>query len=440
MALTGAHPIPWQRHAAQLLGERLPNGLPAFPRGVIVVPRRAGKTRLLLAKGLATGAGARYRRSFYASHRRETAAAMWVDDWFPWIEDGPLARHIKVVRGKGGEALIWRRTRSALRLLPPDGDAMRTFSSQMAMLDEAREWTVDQGEAAERGCFPTQATGAAGGQTLIVSSAGTAKSGWLRRWVDLGRAAALEGRTDGIAYIEYSAPPDADPYDEATWWAAHPGLGHHVNIEALRADAEVMSPDGFACEYLGWWAEQLVDTALIDAWTGRAADVDLADPIVFAVEVDEEREWCDIVAVGGGGPDGGIVVELIEHRPHGPWVGPRLAELAERWSPLAIAYDRGGPAAALGPELLDVPARLVSLNTPEVAAAAGWTYDAIVHAGTVWHRADEDLDAAVVAVRRRRAGGSWLVDRRQPGAGPFIAATMAAWVHRDGMHRPPGVS
>lgn len=439
MALTGAHPIPWQRHAAQLLGERLPNGRLAYQRGVIVVPRRAGKTRLLLAKGLATGAGARHRRTFYASHRRETAAAMWTDDWFPWIEDGPLARHIKVVRGKGSEALIWRRTRSTLRLLPPDGDAMRSFASNLAMLDEAREWTVEQGAAAEAGIFPTQATGV-GGQTLITSNSGTAKSAWLRQWVDRGRAAALEGRTDGIAYIEYAAPIGADPYDEATWWAAHPGLGHHVLIEAIRADAEDMTPDTFAAEYLGWWPETLIDSTLVDAWTAHAAGVDLADPVVFAVEVDEEREWCDIVAVGAGGPDGGQVVELVERRPHGPWVGPRLAELVERWSPLAVAYDRGGPAAALGPELLDVPARLVSLNTPEVAAAAGWWYDAITKAGTIWHRADTDLDAAITAVRWRRAGGSRLIDRRQPGSGPAIASSLAAWVHRDGMHRPPGVS
>jgi hypothetical protein len=438
MALTGAHPIPWQRHAAHLLGERLPNGLPAFPRAVVIVPRRAGKTRLMLGKGLATGAGARYRRSFYASHRRETAAAMWVDDWFPWVEDGPLARHVKVVRGKGGEALIWRRTRSTLRLLPPDGDAMRSFASNLAILDEAREWTVDQGDAAERGVFPTQATGV-GGQTLIVSSAGTAKSAWLRKWVDLGRASALAGRTDGIAHIEYAAPVDADPYDEATWWLGHPGLGHHVNIEALRADAEVMTPDAFGAEYLGWWPETLIDSKLVDAWSAHAADVDLADPVVFAVEVDDDREWCDIVAVGDG-PGGGVVVELVEHRPHGPWVGPRLAELVERWSPLAVAYDRGGPAAALGPDLADVPARLVSLNTPECTAAAGWFYDAVTKAGTVWHRADDVLDAAITAARRRRAGGSWLFDRRQPGAGPLIAASLAAWVHRDGTHRPPGVS
>lgn len=438
MALTGAHPIPWQRHAAHLLGERLPNGLPAFPRGVLILPRRAGKTRLLLGKGLATGAGARYRRTFYASHRRETAAAMWQDDWYPWIEDGPLNRHLKVVRGKGSEALIWRRTRSTLRLLPPDGDAMRTFSSNLAMLDEAREWSIEQGAAAEAGVFPTQATGV-GGQTLIVSSAGTAKSAWLRKWVDRGRAAALEARTDGLAYIEYAAPLDADPYDEATWWLAHPGLGYHVNVEALRQDAEDMAPDAFAAEYLGRWPESLIDTALVDAWAAGTAAVDLGDPVVFAVEVDEDRETTSIVAVGDG-PAGDIVVELIEHRAHGPWVGPRLAELVERWSPLAVAYDRAGPAAALGPDLVDVPARIVSLNTPECTAAAGWFYDAVTKAGTVTHRADEALDAAVAAGRRRRAGGAWLFDRRQPGAGPLIAATLAAWVHRDGTHRPPGIA
>ena len=366
---------------------------------------------------------------------------MWRDDWFPTVERSPLGPYVRLVYGNGSETIAFRKGLggATFRLVAARGDAIRGAATNLVIIDEARGLTVDEGGELEDAVFPTQATGA-GGQTWIVSNAGTAESAWLARWRDLGRAAAAAGRTSRVCYVEYAAPPDADPDDEATWRAAHPGLGYHVNLDALRADAEVMAPDAFACEYLGWWPETLVDTALVDAWArAERPGLELVDPVAFAVEVDEDRATATIVAAGTG-PAGGVVVELVDHRPHGPWVGARLVELCERWSPLGVCWDAGGPAGALSPELLEVPTRLIPYRTADVAAAAGWFYDRVLYSGDVGHRPDADLDAAVAAGRRRRAGGAWLFDRRQPGSGPLIAATMAVWAHRDAAHGRPSVT
>lgn len=431
--------MPWQRHVADLSGERLPNGLPAYSRVVLIAPRRAGKSALMLARGLATIRHPR-RRAFYTSAHATAAARMWRDDWFQAIDDSPLRAHVHLVRGNGKEAIAMSAGlgASTFRLVAASSRAIRSAASNLLVIDEARELPFDKGDELERAVFPTQATGV-GGQTWIVSSAGDASSQWLARWRDLGRAAADAGRTDRIAYVEYSAPLDADPDDEATWYAAHPGLGHHVNIDALRADHEVMTPDAFRCEYLGWWPETLVDSELVDAWhAGAVDDVDLADPVVFAVEIDEDRTMCSIVAAGGDRTR--VVVELVEHRPHGPWVAPRLVELAERWSPLGVVWDGSGPAAALAFDLADVPTRLIPARTADVTAAAGGFHDAVVKAGRVAHRPDADLDAALGAARRRRAGGAWLYDRRQPGSGPLIAATLATWALREATGRVPSIA
>jgi hypothetical protein len=260
----------------------------------------------------------------------------------------------------------------------------------------------------------------------------------LARWRDLGRAAVDAGRTERLAYVEYAAPDDADPDDEATWWAAHPGLGHHVNIDALRADHEVMGPDVFACEYLGRWPESLADSELIDAWALlEDKSAELVDPVAFGLELDEDRATATIVAASRAGT--GYAVELVEHRAHGTWVVPRLVELCDRWGPVAVAYDSAGPAAALAVDLADVPTRLVPLRAADATAAAGWFHDAVVKAGTIAHRPDADLDTAVAAGRRRRAGGSWLYDRRAPGAGPLLAAAAALWALRDATGRTPGI-
>ena len=200
-----------------------------------------------------------------------------------------------------------------------------------------------------------------------------------------------------------------------------------------------MTPDAFAAEYLGWWPETLIDSELVDAWAaGADPDAELPDPVVFAVEVDEDRAWTSIVAAGGGRD--GIVVELVEHREHGPWVAPRLVELAERWNPLGVAWDGAGPANALAFDLADIPTRLMPVRTTDVTAAAGGFHDAVVKSATVTHRPDDVFDAAIAAGRRRRAGGAWLFDRRQPGACPLIAATIAHWALREASGRVPGIA
>lgn len=428
--------IPWQRHVADVAGELLPGGRYRYLRVVVIVPRRAGKTHVALAKALTVTRARPASRAFYAAHRRETAAAMWRDDWFPTVELSPLhPRYIALRRSNGSEAMTWRHCRSTFRLLPPDGDAMRSFASDLAIIDEAREFGIDQGMDFELAAFPTQATGL-GGQTWIMSNAGRMSSDWLRRWRDLGRAATTDPDSR-IAYFEWCAPDGADPADEATWWAAHPGLGYHVNVDALRADQETMDPDGFAAEYLGWWPETRIDTELVDAWQRCELAAAAAErPLVFALELDEERTRLQIVVCGRDPGTGRPTVELLCDRAHGTWVTAEVTRLAREHRPRAIVWDAAGPVGALAPDLEAVPANLVGLGTRDVIAAAGAAHDAVL-AGVLAHRPDDVLTAGVVAARHRRAGGAWLYDRRQPGVGPWIAATLAAWHYRSGQIAPP---
>ena len=375
-------------------------------------------------------------RAFYASHRRETAAAMWRDDWFPRVEHSALfPRYVGIRRSNGSEAITFRHNLSVLRLLPPDGDAMRSFASDLAMIDEAREFGADQGADFEAAAMPTQATGL-GGQFWIGSNAGA--GAWLTRWRDLGRA-SIANPASSIAMLEYGAPPGADPHDEATWWAAHPGLGHHVSLEALRADHEVMDPDTFAAEYLGIWPETMVDAKLVAGW---AAGIDPtaapANPVILAVEISIDRTRAVIVAAGDGA-DGRCAGELLEDRPHGPWLIPRLGEICRAHYPSALVWDAGGPVGALAHDLADLPVNLKPLGTREVTAAAGAAHDATL-AGRFAHRDDPALAAAVTRARQRPAAGAWLYDRRAVDSLPWIALTLARWQWSDGRIRPPNVA
>src|SRR5881628_763322 len=438
--LLGRPLIPWQRDLVDVAGELRPDGGFAYRYVVLIVPRRAGKTLAVLAYALTVTRRRRGGKAFYASHRRETAAALWRDDWSAWLEDSPLyPRHVHLRRSNGSEAITWRHNRSTFRLLPPNPNAIRSFSADVAFVDEAREFGADAGADLEAAAFPTQATGL-GGQAWIVSNAGTSDSTWLAKWRDLGRAASSDPASP-ICYLEFAAPDGADPDDPATLEAAHPGIGYHVLTDAVLADRTVMSPDDWACQYLGLWPEALVDSSLVDAWTAAAvppSSLELAAGLTFAVELDEDRQTACVVAAAAGA-GGRIELELLEHRPHGSWLGPRVAELVDRWAPAAVTFDAGGPAGALAPELEAVSTAVVPMNTRETAAAAGYLYDRIL-AGDVAHGADPLLDAAIRAARRRRVGGAWVFDRRQTGAGALIGASLAAWVHRSGAGRAPNVA
>ena len=266
-----------------------------------------------------------------------------------------------------------------------------------------------------------------------------ARGAWLTRWRDLGRTSIADPSSQ-IAFIEYGAPDGADPHDENTWVAAHPGLGWHVDLDALRADHETMAPDDFAAEYLGIWPEALVDSELVAGWAaGIEPQAAPADPVVLALEVSMDRTRAVIVAAGDNG-DGRCAVELLEARPHDSVaIVARLAELVARHYPSALVWDAAGPVGALAHDLADLPVNLKPMNTRDVIAAAGAAHDAAI-AGRIAHRDDPAMAEAVTAARQRPAGGAWLYDRRAVTSLPWIAATMARWQWSDGRIRPPNVA
>ena len=421
---------------ADVAGERREDGRHAYRIVVVIVPRRAGKTLLLLAESLAATARARLARAFYLSHRRETGSAMFRDDWFPLLEQSPLSRRLQIRRANGSEAFAWRGRGSSMRLMPPDGGAARSFASDLVEIDEAREYSPEQGNEFEAGIWPTQAT--TDGQIWLVSNAGNASAVWLAKYRDIGRAAVENGQNTGICFVEYAMPDGLDPDDPANWWAAHPGLGHHVHQEVLEQDYALMDRDTFGTEYLGLWPSTVDDGDLVGAW---AASVDQAatpgEQVVFGVEtsIDRDRTW---IVAAGHGPDGRVVVELVDDRPHGPWVGDRLAQLCDTHAPLAVTWDRGGPVAALTPTF-DYGAAEAPLGTRDVAAACGWLLDTATSGGLV-HRDDPVMTAAVGAAARRPAGGAWIYDRRHPAVGPILAAALAAWTLADQTRGIPVIS
>jgi len=423
--------LAWQLELLRLAGELDPRtGRMRYEQVLVIVPRRAGKSLAALLNLLRVMFSGRGRRGWYTAHRREVGAALWRDEWFPLVDASPFAQVVDCRRSNGSEALTVKRLASTVRLFAPDGQALRSQNADCVVVDEAREFSLDAGALLEGAVAPAQALPQRR-QRWIVSNAGGLHSSWLKSKRDAAVEALEAGAPTRTAFLEWSAPADADDADPATWAAAHPRIGNGLDLEALAADLELIGADRFRIEYLGIWPTLDTASPLAHAWAaGARPAVALADPVWFAVELDVDRLWACVIAAGWSADEPGrVALEVVDRREHGPWLLPRLAQLVAEHEPAGIVFDRGGPLASEAAALGDLEARVIEARTDLVAASAGAFHDRVL-AGELVHAADDALDLAVAAGERRPAGGSTVYRRTSAAVvdvGPLIGASLATY-------------
>lgn len=419
---------PWQIEAANLFGELDDAGRPRHRLCVLVVPRRAGKSALTLAWAITRILSGPDVRCGYTAQSRSDAGQVWAEEWWPAIEGSALGRLLTIRRAIGSESIkATRGTRpGSVRLLSPTSTAAHGTALDWAALDEA--WAFDElrGTELEAGIRPAQAT-RPGAQLVILSAAGTEDSGWLRRYRDLGRAAAAAGDRS-LAYVEFSADPDVDDLeDPATWARVHPAAGRTVSAEFLRGEFDTIPRAEFYRHYLGVWPETTTLAVLPRAAWDACEDPGVVIPRrarpVFAFDVHPDRRSAAVAVAAVVGDR--VAVELVDHADGVEWVVPRLLELRDRHRGV-IVVDRYGPAATLVAELERKGARraLRELTAADVLTACGTFRDAVV-AGRVAHRGQADLTAAVLDVRVRMVRDRIAWDRRAADATALYAATLA---------------
>jgi hypothetical protein len=424
----------WQRGVGDTIGELDPaTGRLVYPIVVLVVPRRAGKTLLAHLHALSILTGAGRRRGWYTLHRREIGAALWRDELFPLLDGGRLEPLFALRRSNGSETIGVRALGSTLRLFAPSGEALRSQNADVVLVDEAREFTLAQGDRLEAAVRPAQARRPSR-QLIICSSAPgpDAAAEYLRRYRDLGRAAVDAGRTDGIAYFEWAAPPGL-PYDDpATWRLGHPAIAAgQIAPEALAPDLERMAPAAFAAEYLGWWWDaagpRSIDPA---AWAATVTDETLAPLGQWWVALDVAGDRARAaVAVAGVLADGRVHAELVAQGAGATWALDTAAALVAGHRGARLVLDNYGPAA----NLLDPArrrlgdARVDELGTAEAARSCATLLD-LIGERRLSHRDQPELDEALVGAVARARGDAWLWDRRStpPEVCAFTWAAAAA--------------
>ena len=397
--------------------------LPAYREVRITVPRRSGKTTVLLVvqvdRSLAWG---RHQRSLYVAQTRIDSRKKW-EEQTEMLRDSQLAGLFEVRRQTGFEETIWTPTRSTVGITAAMETSGHGFDLDLGQIDEA--WAQRDSRLVQ--AFRPAMMSRPAAQLWITSTMGTDESEFWNGLVDDGRARVDADERSGVAYFEWSAGDQDDPDDPDTWLRCMPAIGHTVDLDTIKADHATLPADEFARAYLN--RRQSLGRPVIDAatWaTCRDPSSTLSGLPCFSIDVTPDRSYAAI-GVSGWRADRKRHVEIVDHRPGTDWVISRARELEERWRPLPFVIDPSSPAGSLLVDLDAVGVPTETTTTREYSQACGQFYDA-VYAGSLVHLGQPALDSAIGVSRKRPVADSWAWARKAGGdISPLVAATLSSW-------------
>ena len=449
----------WQQMVADVATEVLPDGSWAYQTVVIHVQRQAGKTTLVLPLSAHRTLIKASCRTWFSAQKRQDARDTWLD-CAQILRASPLAALFTVRKSNGTESLTTG-SGAYFRVFAPTEDALHGKANELVTIDEGWAFDAAQGAGLQQAILPTFST--TGGQLFLPSTAGTAASTWYRGYVERGRAAALAGVTQGLAYFEWSLAPEdgetvhtfltslhrhsdgaraaveLDPalaaqLDDVVQLVLNAHPGEYVLLNAIREAALDMAPGEFVRAYGNVWT-LTSDAVISDAAWGDARNPQAQPPergqVRLAFDVTPTRSHGSISAAWRDLETGLPIIDTPEHRPGTSWMVDRLEQLAERYGIDEVACDGAGPALDIAADLERrgvVKVRKVS-GADYMAACAGLL--AAVDARQLQHRDTTALNDAAAAAAKRELGDRWVWGRRQ-SAGPIsalVAATVALWLY-----------
>lgn len=427
-AQLGTPLMPWQRHVADVALEVDPDtGRLVYREIVMLTPRQSGKTSLELGVAVHRAFGFPGRQnSVYFAQTRNHARAKLQDDQIPALEASPFAGRFEARLANGSESIRWHHDGSRHGIDAPTEKAGHGGTRDLGFIDEA---FAHEDARLEQALKPSMITRPEP-QLWVVSTAGTARSTYLRGKVDAGRIRAELGLTADVAYFEWSAPNTANPHDPATWRACMPALGHTITEAAIRSDFATMELDEIRRAYLNQWSDEFPDSWSVipkETWEPLARPgATIVGAPAMAIDVTPARTYAAVSAVGASSA-GGRQVEIVDHRAGTGWLVERCVELEQKHRPSGWVVDTAGPAGRFIPDLEMAGLKVEAATATYVVQATAGFYDDVVDA-VLHHLDDPLLTAALAGVKKRPLGdGGWAWGRKVSSAdiSPLVAATLA---------------
>lgn len=402
---------PWQQDLNQCVLSKDTSALYAADTVAMSVPRQVGKTYDV--GGLSFGDSIAHpgTTTVWTAHRFKVARESF-NEMRAWAKSPLLRQHIdydEITTAAGNECIPFRNG-SRIVFAARERGAIRGFTKvRRLVLDEAQILT----EQALADLVPTM-NQADNPQVILMGTPPkpTDPSEVFTRI----RAEALDGTSDGVLYVELSAPPGSDPDDREAWRVANPSFPSRTPAKAILRLRKLLSVEDFMREALGMWDDLRAGSPIdLLEWANRRdAKSKLLDPVALGLSVAPWQTKA-AVAVGGRRPDTLGHGELIEHRDGTGWVVPRLVEFATKHGPCVLTLNPRTESGALIKALNEAGFvtdpehgqwQLQLLGASEYAQACGGLVADIRN--NAWrHLNQAPLNTAVEGARTRKLADAW---------------------------------
>lgn len=430
--------MPWQREVWDVAGEIDDAGNLMYEIVLVTVPRQSGKTTMYGPVQLERAITLPSCKTFFTAQTGKDARSRF-GDLKQLVENSPLMQLGPKFRlSAGDEAIVWPNG-SRNKIFAPVVSALHGETPPLVGLDEIWEYDELLGDALLEGAIiPAQVTLVGRRQVWLISTAGTAESVFLRKWVERGRQSVREpGSHPKLAYFEASLPAGADPYDPVAIARFHPAIRR---------------PDGTGTQELAALMELARSTsratwlrAFCNVWT------EAADPLITAEEWDELAEpqlsarWGDVAISWDVAPDnamgavlatwrddaGRACTRVVHAAPGTQWMVELLVELYGR-RPAAFGADNGGPTRRITDEVrrriadrYGDESAVTVLGGVEFGVASDTWITAVRDERTLLHDGSRTLSFGVSHIVLKRTGDTTRISRAE-STGPVAAPIASA--------------
>ena len=440
-AMLGTPLMPWQAQVARVATERRTDGRWRYPVVVVTVPRQSGKTTLMRSVLVQRTAMHRDHLAFYTAQTGKDARSRWLD-LVKAAEESPLMGPLVSVRKAAGDSgLIWPNA-SKIAPFAPTPKSLHGYTPPTVMTDEAFAFDAAAGNALEGAIRPAQIT-LRDRQWWIVSTAGTADSTWLRRWVDLGRQTVEDGNRDaGICYVEYSCPDGADVYDPEVWRTFHPALGLTIDQSALAEDAASTTRGEWERAYANRWTSTTSTVVPLDLWDRLGDDVVQEPPTgTIGLGLDVAEDGSEAALWAGWINQAGVAcLRVIRAEAGMGWLADATVAARESLGGadrVVIAATEDGPVRQVTDQLRRDHVDVLGLPPRDYATACGallWR----ANNGLLAHDSSIALRASVTVAQTRPMGDGAYGWSRRNSTGSIAALVAGTVAVRAAEHVKPG--
>jgi phage terminase large subunit-like protein len=396
----------------------------AFPQIGVLVARQQGKSHLMRLRilwGLLNGEKLQilsaHKLAVSLEHFNQLLDLIEQHDW--------LMAQMKKIRRTNGQEEIQFLNNARFKVVANNAAGRGYAGAETIYLDELREHK-DYG--AWSAITKTQLA-AKNPALFAFSNAGDATSTVLNEMRDRGLA-TIQGVTDSLLWLEWSAPPNTNISIESAAWA-NPAMGRTVHVDNIKAtfnEPEAVVRTEVMCQ----WVDTLQSPWSPNAWN-QCADPDLivepGQQTYLAFDVTPRRNQASLVA--SQIIDGKIALGLVQTFDSDTalddlTIANAVADWAKAYDVTEIAYSKN-TGQAVAARLASAGIMTTAIDGRAFAMACDQMLSAMEHNRLI-HKDEITFNKHVSACARIPfAEGGWLIGRRASNANVTgaVAAAMA---------------